>query len=170
VKLHSSVTTLGQQGTEAEPERLGVLRLTYRRGTLARRPTCAEPARHSPSSCVSHGGNRPLRRAPTTLLIKTDDLPGLILDGLDQLRRGVYEDVCPDAQQARGVVVDLRVRNFRLKGAATTLFWGDAAEEGRQLEAQVERRLPRDRPRADRGRKASQPAETSPHSPAPRQT
>jgi hypothetical protein len=29
VKLHSWVTTLGQQGTEAEPGRLGVLRLTY---------------------------------------------------------------------------------------------------------------------------------------------
>jgi hypothetical protein len=28
VELHSWVTTLGQQGTEAEPERLGILRLT----------------------------------------------------------------------------------------------------------------------------------------------
>lgn len=102
--------------------------------------------------------------------VETDDLSGLVLDGLDQLVWGVHHDVRSNAQQARGVVVDLRVRNFRLKGAATTLFWGDAAEEGRQLEAQVERRLPRDRPRADRGRKASQPAETSPHSPAPRQT
>jgi len=102
--------------------------------------------------------------------METDDLSGLILDGFDQLRRGVYEDACSAAQQARGVVVDLRVRNFRLKGAATTLFWGDAAEEGRQLEAQVEGRLPQDRPRAERGRKASQPAEPSPHSPAPRQT
>jgi hypothetical protein len=29
VKAHSSATILGQQGTEAEPGRLGVLRLTY---------------------------------------------------------------------------------------------------------------------------------------------
>src|SRR5215218_8451758 len=29
VKLHSWISALGQQGTEAEPGRLGVLRLTY---------------------------------------------------------------------------------------------------------------------------------------------
>jgi len=31
VKLHSWITALGQQGTEAEPRRLGVLRLTHQR-------------------------------------------------------------------------------------------------------------------------------------------
>jgi hypothetical protein len=36
VQLHSPVTTLGQQLTEAEPEGLGVLRLTYRRRALSR--------------------------------------------------------------------------------------------------------------------------------------
>jgi hypothetical protein len=35
VQLHSWITALGQQSTEAEPGRLGVLRLTYQR---SRRP------------------------------------------------------------------------------------------------------------------------------------
>jgi hypothetical protein len=29
--------------------------------------------------------------------MEADDLSGLILDGFDQLRRGVYEDACPAA-------------------------------------------------------------------------
>src|SRR5215204_4124581 len=66
--------------------------------------------------------------------IETDDLSGLVLDGLDQLRRGVHEDFRADAQQARGVVIDLRARNLRLE-SATTLLGFDAAEEGCKLEA-----------------------------------
>src|SRR5215217_8697274 len=67
--------------------------------------------------------------------VETDDLSGLVLDGLDQLRRGVHEDFRADAQQARGVVVDLRARNLRLESAATTLLGFDAAEVGCKLEA-----------------------------------
>src|SRR5215211_3162334 len=67
--------------------------------------------------------------------IETNDLSGLVLDGLDQLRRGIHEDFRADAQQARGVVVDLRARNLRLESAATTLLGFDAAEEGCKFEA-----------------------------------
>src|SRR5215218_11034204 len=61
------------------------------------------------------------------------DLAGLVFDGLNQLMRGVHADVCADAQQARGVVVDLRERDFHLDDAA--LLGRDPAEEGRELEA-----------------------------------
>jgi hypothetical protein len=80
-------------------------------------------------------GEKKASLSPTTsgrsVSIETDDLSGSVLDGLDQLRRG---DVRADAQQAWGVVADLRARNFRLDGAAT--FLGrDAAKEGCKLEA-----------------------------------
>src|SRR5215203_4075578 len=66
--------------------------------------------------------------------IETDDLSGPVLDGLDQLWRGVHEDFRAHAQQARGVIGDLRARNLRLERAATLLGF-DAAEEGCKLEA-----------------------------------
>src|SRR5215216_1481825 len=85
----------------------------------------------SPERMVHLASRRTSGSRPVLVLrglgpVQTYDLAGLVFDSLDQLLRGVHEDVRPDAQQARSVVVDLRARNFHLDDAA--LLGRDPAE------------------------------------------